>query len=1229
MESFNKFIKTKTESIKAKTESIRRKIDSNLDETNEEQQESVTPTTSPAAQDIQFVPPNDLSTSPTNPSSDDAGGGANTVSDDDTTTNTPTTKVPRRGSYMMDKTPDEKNNNNNSHEINFSPSGGSSMVTGEVPKKGSYVGDSSSSFSSSLERNNSTDESNNNKTNIDDEQQMKSSSLSSSPEHHQKNHPQEQQQQQQQPTIKEINFSPSAGHDMETSGAPNQGSYTLKRRLISKPVVPVDEEYVQELTLQDDDQERWRSKKAHLKEQQDFERDACKPTPKTSNKSVVKIVTSVDGTLGVVASSSNAGVGGDNTTTSLLPKKNPLDDDSSTSTGGSSTPFSTSHSGDDISPVAPIRHPSDGSFQSLRGGITKKKDIIMKDGGITMSSKVMSLEREKELANDDDDMENDGSVSSSFVGDVDERGVGQDDIQYQPEGYLKVEPMHVPQEGGFTDKLSSIHTEDTSAMTASGVTTEREINFSPGGSDIKAAPVPRAGSFRGNIDDLSAVPENSEETEKKNEEEIDAAFEDMEAILDEALDDEIFQNKEEPALSESYIPGESFLKMGAMLQSQHDASGVAESAPVEAGGDVTDELLDSVLDDDLIVGGDDDEEGKNQVKDEHDDLLDSMLGDDDDFDDGNVNVPADQEDELLDSVLGDDDHGTIEKEEIQKNEEEPPVEADDDYVPDDEDILKLEALLDEGLDDHEPMAEDKEDDHMNDNEVDPHDSMAHELDNLLNDDLEEEIKFDDEPMQPDELESTEIPKSATTITKTKEKKKPSIPTTTKEKKKPSIPKFTSQKKSKPSVKTKTGPTPVKDVSKKKTAVGRVSNFLKSRGTPKAANEKTKQPTPGSVKKSMFRPKTSVKKPKEKKIDISMGQGKVVSNPENTKFASPAPRSMMKRFMSPTFTSLRHTVSPTENTHSRARYSSPMTPSPTSVSTGKRSFMSSTFSSLRKFKKDVEVETIEEIMLKRTPTSQTDSEGKKIRGDEAFMEPTLSKTIKETETQIIETQKAIEKESEAKKIIVNLKPWGRNQKPHPVLDFSHSFGSGTQHPAPRLRSPNNNNETEFIGEVTPKGRLEWTPRGLVSSDEKPYRRVVGMTPLKHSPHTILSPQSHASLSTQCTIHSFVSPDKAGVLGCQSKFNPYLHKYKGPCELCVFRLSDKEKAELDAHGRHFMVQFTLGGCPDCHVFPTSFDEAPVRLCPKCFAMSHRYKKRTPRKKGNDSARIGYSFAKVEYS
>ena len=67
---------------------------------------------------------------------------------------------------------------------------------------------------------------------------------------------------------------------------------------------------------------------------------------------------------------------------------------------------------------------------------------------------------------------------------------------------------------------------------------------------------------------------------------------------------------------------------------------------------------------------------------------------------------------------------------------------------------------------------------------------------------------------------------------------------------------------------------------------------------------------------------------------------------------------------------------------------------------------------------------------------------------------------------------------------------------------------------------------------------------------------------------------------------------------------MHSFRAPCEMCVHYLTEEERVMLDATGRSLRVMFTAGGCcKECHVFPRKPEEAPVRLCRKCFFNSHR--------------------------
>jgi hypothetical protein len=129
-----------------------------------------------------------------------------------------------------------------------------------------------------------------------------------------------------------------------------------------------------------------------------------------------------------------------------------------------------------------------------------------------------------------------------------------------------------------------------------------------------------------------------------------------------------------------------------------------------------------------------------------------------------------------------------------------------------------------------------------------------------------------------------------------------------------------------------------------------------------------------------------------------------------------------------------------------------------------------------------------------------------------------------------------------------------------------------------------------------------------------KRSLDRAPKLQQPRFNSSVRSVDTVTSQCNVTAFSSPRRSGRRGCQSKFQPYLHESRGPCELCVFFLSDKDKAMLDATGRHYRVMYTTGGCcKTCEVFPRSFDEPSVRLCRACFGNTHRevYKRRVPKR------------------
>ena len=362
--------------------------------------------------------------------------------------------------------------------------------------------------------------------------------------------------------------------------------------------------------------------------------DSSNATPRTSNKRTVSLE-APPATGSVNNTSPSTGLPSIQEAV-LLPLRNPLHNSDSEGSLFEAHFQANEGAGDlDSRPVVPRRKSSASSFQSD-------------------SDKTRSLEQEMNLQDEGED--GGMSVSSSYVGDVDERV--DDGVQFQGK------PSSVVSE--------SAHTEATGMMSASGVThtstTSPERAVVEKESDFSAMEGPNAPKSEGSfVGDPADNP-----------------------------------------LSESNIPGESFMKMGSLMQS-HLVEGGNQITGMEESGekDDHDTMLDDILDDTLIAAGE--EEVANAAaepeppKDQHDDLLDSVL----DAGDGGIHHMAvghqdhliDHDDALLDSMLGDDDEVDHVAAANLPSSEQP-----NEYVPD-ESIRKLEALLDEGLAGHDPLAD--------------------------------------------------------------------------------------------------------------------------------------------------------------------------------------------------------------------------------------------------------------------------------------------------------------------------------------------------------------------------------------------------------------------------------------------------------------------------------------------------------------------------------------------
>lgn len=218
----------------------------------------------------------------------------------------------------------------------------------------------------------------------------------------------------------------------------------------------------------------------------------------------------------------------------------------------------------------------------------------------------------------------------------------------------------------------------------------------------------------------------------------------------------------------------------------------------------------------------------------------------------------------------------------------------------------------------------------------------------------------------------------------------------------------------------------------------------------------------------------------------------------------------------------------------------------------------------------------------------------VSGDESFMATTAS------------ARKKVGAHDKKEGMLSRFRGWtnpGSNRNT-PQLDKRPSsvskrlFGKSKDRPLPQDQSEANRSIDAFERLAQPKATTPGRPRYEITGDPSSahHPNFYALSPL--------AAESNVTLSSYCSVTYFKSPRREGSKGCQKKFNPYLHTYRGPCELCVFFLSDEERALLDSTGRSIRVMFTTGGCcGTCEIFPRSFDDQPARLCRACYQNSHR--------------------------
>jgi hypothetical protein len=105
------------------------------------------------------------------------------------------------------------------------------------------------------------------------------------------------------------------------------------------------------------------------------------------------------------------------------------------------------------------------------------------------------------------------------------------------------------------------------------------------------------------------------------------------------------------------------------------------------------------------------------------------------------------------------------------------------------------------------------------------------------------------------------------------------------------------------------------------------------------------------------------------------------------------------------------------------------------------------------------------------------------------------------------------------------------------------------------------------------------------------------------------------------HMPLGVDESAGPVCDNPYLAKLHQTRGFCQVCIYHLTDSEKMDFEKNGRHLCVSEAYGGCLDCQVFPPEDeDDAPVRLCRKCFFDTHKLHKAKQEAFGGAGAMTG---------
>ena len=136
-------------------------------------------------------------------------------------------------------------------------------------------------------------------------------------------------------------------------------------------------------------------------------------------------------------------------------------------------------------------------------------------------------------------------------------------------------------------------------------------------------------------------------------------------------------------------------------------------------------------------------------------------------------------------------------------------------------------------------------------------------------------------------------------------------------------------------------------------------------------------------------------------------------------------------------------------------------------------------------------------------------------------------------------------------------------------------------------------------VRPRRRVanqDGVPHYMTPTMSTPERRAK-VEPFSESRY---KPRSSPLYSQRETAESFKLKSNT----CTNTWIPNLHPSRGGCERCLHFASEQERLKFQRDGHYYRVCNVRGGCSrTCPCFPRSLDQAPVRLCRKCFYDTHR--------------------------